>query len=97
VIHLTNGGFIILYVQCFNVFKTLYFYFQLTFFFAVSSFAKGQQMVPVLNECGTHCAVFGNHDFGKIAGPLFKRSLVCMLYMYNCSIFLLGPFINVNR
>ena len=22
-------------------------------------------MIPVLNECGTHCAVFGNHDFGK--------------------------------
>lgn len=22
-------------------------------------------MVPVLNSIGTHCAVFGNHDFGK--------------------------------
>lgn len=22
-------------------------------------------MVPVLNSVGTHCAVFGNHDFGK--------------------------------
>lgn len=22
-------------------------------------------MVPVLNAVGTHCAVFGNHDFGK--------------------------------
>ncbi|PSN51090.1 hypothetical protein C0J52_01534 [Blattella germanica] len=29
----------------------------------LSSFTKGEQMVPVLNECGTHCAVFGNHDF----------------------------------
>ncbi|XP_023711596.1 mannosylglucosyl-3-phosphoglycerate phosphatase isoform X2 [Cryptotermes secundus] len=29
----------------------------------VSSFTKGEHMVPVLNECGTHCAVFGNHDF----------------------------------
>jgi 2',3'-cyclic-nucleotide 2'-phosphodiesterase (5'-nucleotidase family) len=35
-------------------------------FFAVSSFTKGEHMIPVLNECGTHCAVFGNHDFGKI-------------------------------
>lgn len=23
-------------------------------------------MIPVLNEIGTHCAVFGNHDFGKL-------------------------------
>lgn len=22
-------------------------------------------MVPVLNRVGTHCAVLGNHDFGK--------------------------------
>ena len=22
-------------------------------------------MVPVLNSLGTHCAVFGNHDFGR--------------------------------
>lgn len=22
-------------------------------------------MVPVLNDVGTHCAVLGNHDFGK--------------------------------
>ncbi|KAG8235931.1 hypothetical protein J437_LFUL015996 [Ladona fulva] len=29
----------------------------------LSTFTKGEQMVPVLNECGTHCAVFGNHDF----------------------------------
>lgn len=29
----------------------------------LSNFTKGEQMVPVLNEIGTHCAVFGNHDF----------------------------------
>ncbi|XP_044741798.1 trifunctional nucleotide phosphoesterase protein YfkN isoform X2 [Chrysoperla carnea] len=29
----------------------------------LSTFTKGEQMVPVLNELGTHCAVFGNHDF----------------------------------
>lgn len=35
------------------------------FVVAVSTFTKGQQMVPVLNSIGVHCAVFGNHDFGK--------------------------------
>ncbi|GJQ79237.1 hypothetical protein Trydic_g5481 [Trypoxylus dichotomus] len=29
----------------------------------LSTFTKGEQMVPVLNEVGTHCAVLGNHDF----------------------------------
>ncbi|XP_061724374.1 snake venom 5'-nucleotidase isoform X2 [Cydia pomonella] len=29
----------------------------------LSTYTKGEQMVPVLNEIGTHCAVFGNHDF----------------------------------
>ncbi|GLH01865.1 Protein 5NUC [Gryllus bimaculatus] len=29
----------------------------------LSTFTKGEQMIPVLNELGTHCAVFGNHDF----------------------------------
>lgn len=23
-------------------------------------------MIPVLNGVGTHCAVLGNHDFGKL-------------------------------
>ena len=32
---------------------------------AVSTFTKGEQMIPVLNQLGTHCAVYGNHDFGK--------------------------------
>ena len=31
----------------------------------VSTFTKGDQMVPVLNQLGVHCAVYGNHDFGK--------------------------------
>ncbi|XP_030759392.1 protein 5NUC [Sitophilus oryzae] len=29
----------------------------------LSTFTRGEQMVPVLNEIGTHCAVLGNHDF----------------------------------
>jgi len=29
----------------------------------MSTFTKGEQMVPVLNMIGTHCAVYGNHDF----------------------------------
>ncbi|KAI8433074.1 hypothetical protein MSG28_013932 [Choristoneura fumiferana] len=29
----------------------------------LSTYTKGEQMVPVLNEIGVHCAVFGNHDF----------------------------------
>ncbi|XP_071053537.1 mannosylglucosyl-3-phosphoglycerate phosphatase isoform X2 [Onthophagus taurus] len=29
----------------------------------LSTFTKGEQMVPVLNDVGTHCAVLGNHDF----------------------------------
>jgi len=31
----------------------------------VSTFTKGEQMIPVLNAVGTKCAVFGNHDFGN--------------------------------
>ena len=30
---------------------------------AVSTFTKGEQMVPVLNKLDVRCAVFGNHDF----------------------------------
>ncbi|XP_055319481.1 mannosylglucosyl-3-phosphoglycerate phosphatase isoform X3 [Sitodiplosis mosellana] len=29
----------------------------------LSTFTKGEQMIPVLNKVGTHCAVLGNHDF----------------------------------
>lgn len=29
----------------------------------MSTYTKGEQMVPVLNMIGTKCAVFGNHDF----------------------------------
>ena len=29
----------------------------------MSTFTKGEQMVPVLNKLGTHCACYGNHDF----------------------------------
>ncbi|XP_011186253.1 mannosylglucosyl-3-phosphoglycerate phosphatase isoform X3 [Zeugodacus cucurbitae] len=29
----------------------------------LSTFTQGEQMLPVLKRTGTHCAVFGNHDF----------------------------------
>ncbi|XP_022237436.1 uncharacterized protein LOC106478186 isoform X1 [Limulus polyphemus] len=29
----------------------------------MSTFTKGEQMIPSLNAFGVHCAVFGNHDF----------------------------------
>lgn len=29
----------------------------------LSTFTKGEQMIPVLNDIGVHCAVFGNHEF----------------------------------
>lgn len=38
----------------------------LFFIETVSTFTKGEQMIPVLNKVGTHCAVLGNHDFGRI-------------------------------
>ncbi len=31
----------------------------------MSTFTKGEQMIPVLNKLGVHCACYGNHDFGK--------------------------------
>ena len=33
--------------------------------FTVSTFTKGEQMVPVMNKLDVRCAVYGNHDFGK--------------------------------
>ncbi|XP_042896714.1 5'-nucleotidase isoform X1 [Parasteatoda tepidariorum] len=29
----------------------------------MSTFTKGEQMIPVLEACGVHCACYGNHDF----------------------------------
>ena len=29
----------------------------------MSTVTKGHQMIPVLNEIGVHCALYGNHDF----------------------------------
>lgn len=82
---------VFMYFKCLILISEYY-----NFFVAVSSFTKGEQMVPVLNECGTHCAVFGNHDFGKMANPLFMRSLVCMVFVYFYNIFLFSPFFSVN-
>ena len=46
--------------------------------FAVSTFTKGDQMVPVLNQLGVHCSVYGNHDFGKYHGlRLYNLKLSC--------------------
>lgn len=36
------------------------------FLVTVSVVMKGEQMVPVLNSLGIQCAVYGNHDFGKV-------------------------------
>ena len=33
------------------------------FYVSVSTFTKGEQMVPVLNKLDVRCSVFGNHDF----------------------------------
>lgn len=46
---------------CSFLLKCLYL---IIFVALVSTYTKGRQMVPVLNAIGTHCAVFGNHDFG---------------------------------
>ena len=40
--------------------------------FSVSTFTKGEQMVPVLNQLGVHCAVYGNHDFGENTEYIFN-------------------------
>lgn len=45
---------------------SVYFYhMKVLALFSVSTYTKGEHMVTVLNEIGTHCAVFGNHDFGE--------------------------------
>ena len=31
----------------------------------VSTFARGDHMIPVLNRLEVHVAVYGNHDFGE--------------------------------
>ena len=46
---------------------------------AVSTFTKGEQMIPVLNRLGTHCAVYGNHDFGKDVKRYLNSALMCTL------------------
>ena len=44
--------------------------------FAVSTFTKGDQMVPVLNQLGVHCSVYGNHDFGEYLLVLVSLGLI---------------------
>ena len=45
-------------------------------FSSVSTFTKGEQMVPVLNQLGVHCAVYGNHDFGENMEYIFCVQLM---------------------
>ena len=50
----------------------------------MSTFTKGEQMVPVLNHLGVHCAVYGNHDFGM--------KMLMLKYSYIVQIFLCADF-----
>lgn len=36
-------------------------------------------MIPVLNDIGVHCAVLGNHDFGKIKSDFLFWYLIQLL------------------
>lgn len=36
-------------------------------------------MIPVLNACGIHCAVYGNHDFGEWHFTYYSKDLVSRL------------------
>jgi len=38
----------------------------------MSSITNGHQMVPVLNDIGVRCAVYGNHDFDHGVDQLVK-------------------------
>jgi len=40
----------------------------------MSTITKGEQMVPVLNACGVHCSVYGNHDFDFGIEMLVQRA-----------------------
>ena len=37
-------------------------------------------MIPVLNKFGTHCAVFGNHDFGELLYNNNRESEFCPIF-----------------
>ena len=50
------------------------------FYFSVSTFTKGEQMVPVLNRLGVHCAVYGNHDFGLFSIFVFYSIVFILLF-----------------
>ena len=55
--------------------------------FLVSIFTKGDQMVPVLNQLGTNCALLGSHDFGKQNIDYFKLLYYdCMIEVKICKI-----------
>ncbi|ELR12216.1 Ser/Thr phosphatase family protein [Acanthamoeba castellanii str. Neff] len=43
----------------------------------MSTVTKGKHMVPILNELGVHCSVFGNHDFDFGVDTLVKYSNQC--------------------
>ena len=48
-------------------------------------------MIHVLNECGTHCAVYGNHDFGKND----MHSFAIFFFFGACTVFLLHHLVSV--
>lgn len=41
----------------------------------MSAFTKGEQMLPVMEECGVDCALFGNHEFGLFIYLFFVFSI----------------------
>lgn len=33
----------------------------------MSTFTKGEQMLPVLEACNVSCSIYGNHEFGRFS------------------------------
>ncbi len=60
--YVSQGGF---KSTCLDILLTNSYPVSLSFFL-VSHVLKGKQMVPVLNAMGIHCAVYGNHEFGRL-------------------------------
>lgn len=69
-----------------KLFSSWFLVTQLKYHFAVSTFTKGEQMVPVLNDVGTMCAVFGNHDFGMVnfTSQFFLNFLCMQKGLFKC-------------
>ena len=61
--------------------------------FTVSTFTKGEQMVPVLNKLDVRCAVYGNHDFGKQFINVFRKRSMYVSTSRNTVQILINAFI----